>query len=189
MPSWSAFPSAPALGSAGSAPARAGAFVGFPATMAGSDFSLSCITGFGSSPSRCGPDGLRPVVEREISRFPCKERPYMPGSQTTRSRSRARAGARDRVAFRWSDGVGAPIESFRGSMAGLYNPCRRFAPGLAADGARLGADAVRYSFIAVDSHHLLLAGLPAHLPPILARCLPIQSFSSRWLATFLARSA
>ena len=25
-----------------------------------------------------------------------------------------------------------------------------------------GADVVRYSFIAVDLHHLLLAGLPAH---------------------------
>jgi hypothetical protein len=42
-------------------------------------------------------------------------------------------------------------------------PCRRFAPGLAADDARLGADVGRYSFIAVDLHHLLLAGLPAHL--------------------------
>ena len=28
--------------------------------------------------------------------------------------------------------------------------------------ARLGADADRYSFIVVDLHHLLLAGLPAH---------------------------
>ena len=28
-----------------------------------------------------------------------------------------------------------------------------------------GADVVRYSFIAVDFHHLLLAGLPAHLAP------------------------
>ena len=37
-----------------------------------------------------------------------------------------------------------------------------FAPGLAADDARLGADVVRYSFIVVDLHHLLLAGLPAH---------------------------
>jgi hypothetical protein len=42
-------------------------------------------------------------------------------------------------------------------------PCRRFAPSLAADNARLGADVGRYSFIAVDFHHLLLAGLPAHL--------------------------
>src|SRR5678815_500274 len=34
---------------------------------------------------------------------------------------------------------------------------------LAVACARLGADADRYSFIAVDLHHLLLAGLPAHL--------------------------
>jgi hypothetical protein len=37
---------------------------------------------------------------------------------------------------------------------------------LAANSARRGADAVRYSFIVVDFHHLLLAGLPAHCPRI-----------------------
>ena len=42
-------------------------------------------------------------------------------------------------------------------------PCRRFADILAEARARLGADVGRYSFIAVDFHHLLLAGLPAHL--------------------------
>jgi len=41
-------------------------------------------------------------------------------------------------------------------------PYRRFADSLADACARLGADVVRYSFIAVDLHHLLLAGLPAH---------------------------
>ena len=41
-------------------------------------------------------------------------------------------------------------------------PCRRFADILADICARLGVDAVRYSFIVVDLHHLLLAGLPAH---------------------------
>jgi hypothetical protein len=41
-------------------------------------------------------------------------------------------------------------------------PCRRFALTLADDCARLGANADRYSFIAADSHRLLLAGLPAH---------------------------
>src|SRR5260370_1168428 len=41
-------------------------------------------------------------------------------------------------------------------------PCRRFADVLADARARLGADVGRYSFIAVDFHHLLLAGLPAH---------------------------
>ncbi len=44
-------------------------------------------------------------------------------------------------------------------------PYRRFSLGLAAETARLGADVGRYSFIAVDFHHLLLAGLPAHLTP------------------------
>jgi hypothetical protein len=41
-------------------------------------------------------------------------------------------------------------------------PCRRFADVLADACARLGADVGRYSFIAVDFHHILLAGLPAH---------------------------
>ena len=31
-------------------------FVGFTATTAESDFPRSCIIGFGSSPSRCGPE-------------------------------------------------------------------------------------------------------------------------------------
>src|ERR1700741_2696447 len=41
-------------------------------------------------------------------------------------------------------------------------PCRRFADVLADARARLGADVGRYSFIVVDFHHLLPAGLPAH---------------------------
>jgi hypothetical protein len=41
-------------------------------------------------------------------------------------------------------------------------PCRRFAPALADDGARLRADVGRYSFTVRDLHPLLLAGLPAH---------------------------
>src|SRR5208337_413935 len=41
-------------------------------------------------------------------------------------------------------------------------PCRRFADVLADACARLGADVGRYSFIVVDFHHILLAGLPAH---------------------------
>jgi hypothetical protein len=42
-------------------------------------------------------------------------------------------------------------------------PYRRFAVILAEDCARIGGDVGCYSFIAVDSHHILLAGLPAHL--------------------------
>jgi hypothetical protein len=49
-------------------------------------------------------------------------------------------------------------------MAGACTfPYRRFADILANVCARLGADVVRYAFIVVDLHHLLLAGLPAHL--------------------------
>jgi hypothetical protein len=50
-----AFPSVPALGSAGSATGRPALFVGFTATMAECDFSRPFIAGYGSSPSRHGP--------------------------------------------------------------------------------------------------------------------------------------
>ena len=86
----------------------------------------------------------------------------MPGSRTTQDRKRARVDAHPRFAFRCDNGVGVPIDSFAAQWLAYAHPCRRFAPGLAADDARLGADVVRYSFIAVDLHHLLLAGLPAH---------------------------
>src|SRR4029077_4436999 len=49
-------PLVPALGSADSAAGCPALFVGFTATMAESDFPRSCIIGFGSSPSRCGPE-------------------------------------------------------------------------------------------------------------------------------------
>jgi hypothetical protein len=39
---------------------------------------------------------------------------------------------------------------------------RRFADCLTAADARLEANVTRYVFIAVDLHHLLPAGLPAH---------------------------
>src|SRR5262249_55420919 len=52
--------------------------------------------------------------------------------------------------------------SFAAQWLAYAFPYRRFVPALASNNARLGADVDRYSFIAVDSHHLLLAGLPAH---------------------------
>jgi len=56
-------------------------------------------------------------------------------------------------------GIGAGV---RGLRIGIDRPLNA--------AARLGADADRYSFIVVDFHHLLLAGLPAHslVPPIAA---------------------
>src|SRR5437588_12321087 len=65
------------------------------------------------------------------------------------------------------DGL-APSTSCRSPGAPRLNgwpmpsPTRRFAAVLADANARLGADVDRYSFIVVDLHHLLLAGLPAH---------------------------
>lgn len=125
-------------------------------TMPKSDFSVSCISGYGSSPSRRGPcpkgawslrrssgsrtrsfhtcQGLRPRRARRM--LAIAHPPASPSAQLTAS---------------------APgITLFRGSMA------RRFAYTLADACARLGADVARYAFIVMDLHHLLLAGLPAH---------------------------
>ena len=87
----------------------------------------------------------------------------MPGSLTTPSRPGARAGASSRVAFRLGNGVGTRDKrAFVAQWLAYAFPCRRFAATLADGSARLGADVDRYSFIAVDLHQLLLAGLPAH---------------------------
>jgi hypothetical protein len=111
--------------------------------------------------------GVHPQAEPEISRFPCKELPHMPGSSTTPGRTGARDNAPVHVAFRDSEHVGTRDKScFRGSIAcpreggGLAYalPCRRFADTLTDARARLGADVDRYSFIVVDLHHLLFAG-------------------------------
>ena len=103
------------------------------------------------------------MIELEISRFPYKERPYMPGSQTTQGRSDTRGDVPARFAFRQTYGVGALREiTFAARWLAYTLPCRRFAGILADASARLGANVDRYSFIATDSHRLLLAGLPAH---------------------------
>src|SRR3954462_15571206 len=108
-------------------------------------------------------DSFLPPVGREISRFPVKERPYMPGSWTSSDRPRARANAPVRVAFRGGKRVGVrDYRTFAAQWLACTIPCRRFADTLAGAAARLGADVVRSSFIVVDSHHLLLASLPAH---------------------------
>ena len=87
----------------------------------------------------------------------------MPGSQTALGRRGARDSAPVHVAFRQRYGVGARNDvDFAAQWLAYAIPCRRFADILADACARLGADVVCYSFIVVDSHHLLLAGLPAH---------------------------
>jgi len=87
----------------------------------------------------------------------------MPGSTTALGQAAARNNAPTRVAFRQRYGVGAQNDvDFAAQWLAYAIPCRRFADALADNCARLGADVVRYTFTAVDSHHLLLAGLPAH---------------------------
>jgi hypothetical protein len=88
----------------------------------------------------------------------------MPGSWTSPDRPGARTSAPVRVAFRGGKRVGVQdYKTFAAQWLACTIPCRRFADTLAGTAARLGADVVRYSFIAVDSHHLLLASLPAHI--------------------------
>ena len=100
-----------------------------------------------------------PVVGGRISRFPYKELPHMPVSLTTLGRPDARDGAPDVL----PSTVGNASASqkyvvFEAQWLAYALPCRRFTFALTDDGARLGADVVRYSFIVVDLHHLLFAG-------------------------------
>jgi hypothetical protein len=92
----------------------------------------------------------------------------MPGSSTRQGRTCAPLARTPVLPSAHDNGVGVPIDSFAAQWLAYMHPCRRFAPGLAADGARLGASAVRYAFTVVDLHHILLACLPAHchlIPP------------------------
>jgi hypothetical protein len=92
------------------------------------------------------------------------ERAYVPGSSTTPGCPSACVGALGHIAFRYTDSVGTRNQfSIAAQWLACTFPYRRFADILADACARLGADVVRYSFIVVDLHHLLLAGLPAHL--------------------------
>jgi hypothetical protein len=94
----------------------------------------------------------------------------MPGSTTTPGHPGACDDAPGHIAFRLWNGVSTRDNfSIAAQWLAYAYPYRRFADILADACARLGADVVRYAFIAVDLHHFLLAGLPAHskkkLPP------------------------
>src|SRR4051794_4655139 len=105
--------------------------------------------------------GIPPLAKPEISRFPRKELPHMPGSWTTPGRAAARAIAPVRVAFRAFEHVGTQVaQVFAAQWLAYVLPYRRFANTLASANARLRAGADRYSFTVGDFHLLLLAGLP-----------------------------
>jgi len=86
----------------------------------------------------------------------------MPGSSTTPGRSDLAMVRPKRVAFRARNSVGARGLAFAAPWLAYALPYRRFVGVLTDANARLGADVDRYTFIVVDLHHLLLAGLPAH---------------------------
>jgi hypothetical protein len=86
----------------------------------------------------------------------------VPGCSTTPGRPSACVCALEHIAFRYTDSVGTRNQfSIAAQWLACTFPCRRFADILADACARLGAEVVRYSFIVVELHHLLLAGLPA----------------------------
>jgi hypothetical protein len=68
------------------------------------------------------------MVKLEISRFPCKELPCMPGSTTTQDRSGACDDAPVRFAFRKRNNVGVLDEKyFVAQWLACTLPCQRFA--------------------------------------------------------------
>jgi hypothetical protein len=115
------FPSVPSLRSTDSAPSRLGLFTGFNATMKESDFSCSCIIGYGSSPSQCGPLGCcgqagdLPVPKQGAymhARF------YDLAGPNRYSRSRTCSYCLPH----WQKRRHPDLLIFRGSMAGLHAP-------------------------------------------------------------------
>ena len=112
----------------------------------------------------------------------------MPGSKTTPGPAGTRNDAPASFAFRGVNNVGTRVSNaFAAQWLAYTLPYRRFAVILAEDCARIGGDVGCYSFIAVDSHHILLAGLPAHFavgmpitghPPAQIRTCPIKASGS-----------
>lgn len=70
---------------------------------------------------------LRQAADREISRFPYKERLGMLGSSTTPDHSSARDGAELRVAFRNLNNVGIQNGISWLNSPACRIPCQRFA--------------------------------------------------------------
>src|SRR5262249_43989234 len=98
-------------------------------------------------------------------------------SSTTPGRSDLAMVRPKRVAFRARNSVGARGLAFAAQWLAYALPYRRFVGVLTDANARLGADVDRYSFIVVDLHHLILAGLPAHFESYM----PSHAVRSLWL--------
>ena len=162
---WLAFPAAPALRSTGSAADRSALFVGFAATMAGSDSPCPCIIGYGF-----------------ICAFPMRTRSATclwsvvgsPGSRARNFRTCqclrprravwALAISRPSVLLSVNGTTSAPRMRLLSRLNGwpMHSPVNASLMPSRTTTHDFGVDAVRYSFIVMDLHHLLLAGLPAH---------------------------
>ena len=104
----SAFLLVPPLPSIGSAAARAALFADFLGIIGESDCSVPFIFGYDLRSSRCGPANRPRRAVTELSRFPCRRRLCMPGSQTTRGGTDPRSIGSAPVAFCCHDGIGTP---------------------------------------------------------------------------------
>jgi hypothetical protein len=81
------------------------------------------------------------MADPKTSRFPRKERPYMPGSQTTPGPTGARNNAPVGFAFREVNHVGTQVyNGFAAQWLAYTIPYRRFAGALADTCARIGVD-------------------------------------------------
>jgi len=98
----------------------------------------------------------------EISRFPCKRLPRVPGSTTTQGQHVSCDIDTSRVAFCGTENIGTPNLSYAAQYLACALPCERFASALAGTRASLGAGVARYAFTVTDFHRLPPAGLPAH---------------------------
>jgi hypothetical protein len=89
-------------------------------------------------------NGIPPLAEPEISRFPHKERPHMPGSPTTPGWASARDDAPVHFAFRDSDHVGTrDYLAFAAPWLAYALPYRRFTDTLT--GASAGSGPMRFA--------------------------------------------
>jgi hypothetical protein len=134
-----AFSSAPPLRSTRSGSGRPSPFAGFPATMKGSDFSSPYITGFGSSPSRCGPGFIGPGRRRDLP-VPAQGA-YTHAGVCAAKRSRVRACPCClplNAQCRRPEGV-----VFAAQYPAYAHPCQHFANPLADISACLGDSVVR----------------------------------------------
>lgn len=158
------FPSVPSLRSAGSTVDCSALFACFFTTMEGSDFSWSCIIGYGSAPSRCGPL----IRKRPNTRPPGSRAESIRACQGLRPRRADHTLALTRVIVLPS--AGQTASTLRTKLSRLngwpaQSPADASRSASRWRHARLGADVVRYSFITVDLHHLLPAGLPGAPDP------------------------